>query len=188
MDSLNLTRNVIFAAALLALNVGLGKAANMLGLPLAMDTVGTILAAALLRWPWVLAVACLSSVLASIVIHPAFLFFMGTQIAIALAAMLLMRLHGFAGPVKAVIAGLIIGIVSAVVSAPVTAIVFGGIATPSITALNAVFLAAGNSLWKSVLQGALLVESIDKMIAGLIVWLTLRRLPHLTHEKSRADS
>jgi hypothetical protein len=61
----------------------------------------------------------------------------------------------------------------------VTAIVFGGVATPSISAVNAVFLATGQSLWKSVLQGSLIVESIDKIVAGIIVWLTLRRLPQL---------
>jgi energy-coupling factor transport system substrate-specific component len=179
MDPLNFTRHIVIAAICLALNVGLGKTSNILGLPFAMDTVGTILAAALLPPALTLLVACLSSLAAGIVINPAFLFYVGTQIVIALLAIFFVRQHFFSGPWKAGFAGLILGIASAVVSAPVTAIVFGGVATPSISAVNAVFLAAGESLWKSVLQGSLIVESIDKIVAGIIVWLTLRRLPQL---------
>lgn len=179
MNSLNLTRNIVIAAVCVALNVGLGKASNILGLPFAMDTVGTILSAALLPPLIVLIVAGLSSLAASIVIHPAFLFYIGTQFVIAVLAIFFVRKNFFDAPLKAGLAGLVIGIASAVASAPVTAVVFGGIATPSITALNAVFMAAGESLWKSVLQGALIVESIDKIVAGLLVWQTLRRMPHL---------
>jgi hypothetical protein len=58
----------------------------------------------------------------------------------------------------------------------VTAVVFGGIAVPSITALNAVFIASGISLWKAVISGALIVESIDKMTAGIFAWFILRRV------------
>lgn len=179
METVTLTRNIVVAAICVALNVGLGKVANLLGLPFAMDTIGTILGAAILPVPLVFVAAGLSSLAASVVIHPAFLFYIGTQLVIALLAILLVRRRYFDQPVKAGIAGLVIGIASAVVSAPVTAVVFGGIATPSITALNAVFLAAGESLWKSVIQGALIVESIDKIIAGLLVFMILRRLPHL---------
>jgi energy-coupling factor transport system substrate-specific component len=179
METLSFTRHIVIAAICVALNVGLGKVSNVVGLPFAMDTVGTILAAALLPPVLTPFVAGLSSVAASIVIHPAFLFYAGTQIVIALLAILFIRLRFFSTPWKAGIAGLVIGIASAIVSAPVTAIVFGGVATPSISAINAVFLAAGQSLWRSVLQGSLIVESLDKIAAGIIVWLTLRRLPQI---------
>ena len=164
------------AAVCLALNVGLGKVSNVLSLPFTMDTVGTVLAAALLPPPFVFLVGALSSVLGSVLIHPAFIFYAGTQIVIAAVALLLVRARLFARAPTAVLAGLIIGVASAVASAPVTAVVFGGVAVPSITALNAVFLASGRSLWQSVIGGALIVESIDKMVAGFVVWLALRRL------------
>ena len=177
MRNLSNTRWLVITAICIALNVGLGKVSNLLGLPLAMDTVGTILSAVLVPWPFTLLVAILSSLAASLVIHPAFLFYIGTQLTIAVLALLFVRAGLFHSWMKAIFAGLVIGIASAVVSAPVTAVVFGGIATPSITALNAVFLAAGESLWKSVLQGALIVESIDKVIAGILVFLAIKRLP-----------
>jgi energy-coupling factor transport system substrate-specific component len=142
-----------------------------------MDTIGTILGAAILPWPYLLCVAALSSIVASVVITPAFIFYIGTQIAIALIALALLTLGMFKSLPRAALAGFIIGICSAIVSAPVTVVVFGGIAVPSISALNAVFLASGQSLWASVLSGSMIVESIDKMVAGIIAWYALRRLP-----------
>jgi len=170
-------KQVIYVAICIALNVGLGKVSNLLALPFTMDTIGTILSAALLPWPLVLAVGALSSVIASFVIHPAFLFYIGTQIVIGVVALFLVNTGMFKTVIKSAISGLLIGISSAIVSAPVTTIVFGGVAVPSISALNALFLASGKSLWASVLSGSLIVESIDKIVAGIVAWLALKRLP-----------
>ena len=62
------TRHLTLAAMCLALNVGLGKASSVLGLPFTMDTIGTVLASALLPWPIVLLVGAASSVVASVAI------------------------------------------------------------------------------------------------------------------------
>ena len=172
-----IARSASLAATCLALNVGLGKVSNLLSLPVTFDTIGTILAAVLLPWYMVLAVGCLSSFLGSLFIHPAFLFYTGTQVAIGLAAIVAVRLNLFSASWKAALTGLGIGVLSAAVSAPVTVIVFGGVAVPSITALNTVFLASGRSLWQSVLGGSMIVESLDKFFAGFGVWLILRRMP-----------
>jgi energy-coupling factor transport system substrate-specific component len=169
-------RNFVLCALCVALNVGLGKVSNLLSLPFTMDTIGTIIAAAVLPWPYLLLSAALSSVLAAMIIHPAFIFFVGTQIVIAIVARLFVKSGMFGTLPKAGLAGLTIGICSAVVSAPVIAIIFGGVAVPSISALNAVFLASGRSLWASVISGSLIVESVDKLVAGLVAWSVLRRL------------
>ena len=170
-------KQFIYVALCIALNVGLGKISNLLALPFTMDTIGTILAAAILPLPLVLSVGALSSIIASFVIHPAFLFYLGTQVAIGIVAILLVKIGMFNTALKAGISGLLIGITSAVVSAPVTVIVFGGVAVPSISALNALFLASGKSLWASVLSGSLIVESIDKVAAGVISWFAIKRIP-----------
>lgn len=165
------------SAICIALNVALGKVSNLLALPFTMDTIGTILGATVLPWRFLLLVAALSSVVASAVINPAFIFYIGTQIAIGCAAVGLVSAGMFKSLSRSALAGLLIGICSAIVSAPVTAILFGGVAVPSISALNAVFLASGHSLWVSVFSGSLIVESIDKMVAGVIAWYAVRRLP-----------
>ena len=175
-DQRKVSERVLVAVVCVALNVGLGKVSNILALPVTMDTVGTLLAAAILPWYAALLVGVASSLLGSVVIHPAFLFYIGTQIAIALVAVGLVQARAFNRPLTAAAAGLLIGIVSAVASAPVTAVVFGGVSVPSLTALNALFLASGQSLWQSVIKGAIIVESLDKVAAGLIVWSLLRRI------------
>lgn len=176
-NSLFIQKYIIKCAICIALNVGLGKVSNLLSLPFSMDTVGTILGAAILPWLFLIIAAVFSSILESIIIQPAFIFFVGTQIAIAVVARIFISIGMFRNPYSSVLAGLLIGICSAIVSAPVIAIVFGGVAVPSISALNAVFLASGKSLWVSVLSGALIVESIDKIVASVIAWYALQRLP-----------
>lgn len=173
----NSARNATLVAACLALNVGLGKAANLLSLPFASDTFGTMLAAVLVPWPFVFVVAIGSSIMGGLLINPLFPFYAGTQIAIALAALLANRLRTFRRPLWALVTGFLIGVLSAVVSAPVTAILFKGVAVPSITAVNILLLSSGYSLWESVISGALIVETFDKTLAGLLVYLVISRLP-----------
>lgn len=176
-SQINIFRVASLAATCLAINVGLGKIANILLLPFAFDTAGTMLAAVLLPWPYCLAVAAASSLIGGFFISPVFPFYIGTQITIAVAAIFSFKFGGFNTPVRAIGTGFIIGVLSAVVSSPVTAIVFKGVAVPSITAINVLLLSSGKSLIESVITGALIVETIDKMIAGLLVHLVIRRLP-----------
>src|SRR5690349_13367725 len=131
-SSIDITRSAILAAACLALNIGLGKVSNVLQLPIVFDTVGTILAAALLHPIYVLVVAVLSSLLGGVIIHPAFPFYIGTQVVIALLAILAVHRGWFGRLWSSVLTGLGIGVASAIVSAPVTAVVFGGVTIPSV--------------------------------------------------------
>lgn len=170
-------RYATFAATCLALNLTLGKAANLLGLPFAFDTVGTILGAILVPWPYLLAVCVGSSLLGGLLINPVFPFYLGTQLAIGLAAILANRWGAFKKVHRAIFAGFLIGILSAIVSAPVTALVFQGVAVPSITAVNVLLLTSGRSLWESVITGALIVETGDKVVAAILVYLVISRLP-----------
>jgi energy-coupling factor transport system substrate-specific component len=169
-------RLLTFSAVCLALNVGLGKISNILGLPFTMDTIGTILGASILPWYYVILVAVLSSIVTSVVINPVFLYFVGTQLAIGVAALAFVKIGAFSKLYQSILAGLAIGIISAIVSSPVIATVFGGVTIPSLTALNVLFLASGKGLWESVIRGALIVESVDKVAAGIFVYFILRRL------------
>jgi energy-coupling factor transport system substrate-specific component len=165
------------AASLIALNLVMSKLAATLSLPVYLDTIGTILAATLLA-PWLaVAVGAATSLLAAVVVHPAFLYYVGTQATIALVAVVAMRLGAFKRWSTAIVAGLVIAVCASLVSAPVTVLVFGGVTLGGTTAINAVLLAAGQSIWSSVLGGSLLIESVDKVVACLLATEVLRRLP-----------
>jgi len=177
LTSMSLMRISVLAAVCIALNIGLNKIAVLLQLPVFMDTIGTILSAALVPLPFAILVGVVSNILGGIITHPAIPFYIGTQIVIALMAVFAYRRGWFERLPTALIVGFVIGVVSAVVSAPVTVIVFGGVTEAGATAINAILLAAGHNIWTAVLSGTLIISSIDKVIAAAIVWLLLQRLP-----------
>lgn len=179
-----LTRAAALSAACIALNVGLNKIAAVLQLPVFMDSVGTILSAALVPPPFSYAIGALSNLAGGVITHPAIPFYIGTQLVIAAMAIFGYRRGWFDKLWTSVVLGLAIGIVSAIVSAPITVLMFGGITQTGATALNAVLLAAGNSLWTSVVSGTIIVSSVDKVIATVITWLLLQRMPERLKKSS----
>jgi energy-coupling factor transport system substrate-specific component len=177
MSPTAIMRISVFGAICIALNVGLNKVAVVLQLPVFMDTVGTITAAALVPPGFAILVGIISNLVGGIITHPAIPFYIGTQVVIALMATYSYRKGWFDRLWTAGLVGLAIGLISAIVSAPVTVLVFGGVTEPGATAINAVLLAAGYDIWSAVLSGTLLVSSVDKVIAALITASLLERLP-----------
>lgn len=184
MDS----RSTTIAATCLALNLSLAKVAALMALPVYMDTVGTILAAALLSPAYAFSIAALTSLLGGLLIHPAFPFYIGTQFLVALVALMAVRMNGFATWWKALLIGALIAVSASIASAPVTVILFGGITLSGATAINAVMLAAGHSIWKSVVAGSLIVESLDKITTAILAWQLLSRLPKRLLPSSKVKS
>jgi len=181
---------MFIAATCIALNLTLAKVANLLALPVYIDSTGTILAAALLPPLVAIAVGICTSLLGAVVISPFWAAYAGTQVAIALIAVMCIRLGLFQRWWSAILAGFVIAITAAIVSAPVTVIVFGGVTVSGTTAINAILMASGRSVWQSVIGGSLLIESIDKPAASLLAWLALRQLPAsvVSPENVRAEA
>jgi energy-coupling factor transport system substrate-specific component len=171
------SRWLAIAAACVALDLVAGKVANLLSLPIYLDTIGTVVAAFLLPSWLAVVVGASAAMLGAVVINPVYAFYVGTQIAIALTSVLMIRFVSFRTIWHAGLMGLAIAIVAAVVSAPVTVLVFGGVTVPGATAINAVLIAAGVNLWKAVLTGSLVTETIDKIAAAIIAWILISRLP-----------
>ena len=170
-------RAVVFSAVCIALNVGLNKVAAVLNLPVFMDTVGTVLSGAMVPPMYSVLVGVISNLIGGVVTHPSIPFYIGTQVVVSLMAIYGFRRGWFGTLPAAVGLGFAIGVVTAIVSAPITVLVFGGVTEPGATAINAVLLAAGHDLWTSVLSGSLIVSSVDKIIAAVVVWALLRRMP-----------
>lgn len=171
------TRTLSLTATCVALNLVAGKVTNLLSLPIYFDSIGTILSAAIVPAPLPILAGAATSLLAWIVIHPAYIFYIGTQIAIAITSIIAFRMGAFQRWWTAILAGFAIAVVAAIVSAPVTVMVFGGVTLPSVTAINAVLIAAGQNIWKAVVQGSIIIEAIDKTAACLLAWVIVKRLP-----------
>ncbi len=103
------TKTISVAALLLTLNLVLGKLAAALSLPVYLDSVGTILAAALLPPGFAIAVGVCSSLVGGLVINPYFPPYAPVQLVIALLAVLFCRTGFLRRWWSALIAGFLIG-------------------------------------------------------------------------------
>jgi energy-coupling factor transport system substrate-specific component len=161
----------------IGLNLTLAKLAVILSLPVYFDSVATIISVALLPWYLSVTIAVCTSLLGSMIIDPHLAAYCGTQLTIALAAIFCFRAGLLNSWLEALVAGVVIAICAVIVSAPVTVLLFGGVTWSESTALTAILLDSGKNLWQSVIQGAILIESIDKTIATLLACLLLKHFP-----------
>ena len=175
--SVDHSRMLAIAAACIALNLAVGKVANLLSLPVYLDTAGTITGAILLNPVLAILVGAATSLLGSVVINPVYAFYAGTQIVVAITAILAIKYGLFKTFWGAAITAVAIAVVAAIASAPVTVLVFGGVTVPGATAINAVLIAAGHNLWQAVITGSLIVEIADKLATTLTAWIIYQRLP-----------
>jgi energy-coupling factor transport system substrate-specific component len=177
------TRTVFIAALLLTLNLVLGKLAATVSLPVYLDSVGTIIAAALVPLPYAIGVGVCTSLAGGLVINPYFPPYAPVQFVIALVAVLLCRAGFLRRWWSALLAGFLIGLAAMITAAPITTVIFGGVTLTGTTAINAVLIASGHSILKSVLGGSFLIESVDKPAAALLAHLVLKRLPAFLKER-----
>lgn len=171
------TRHIMLTAGGIGLNLALAKLAALLSLPVYFDSVATIVSVALLPWYLSVTIAVCTSLFGSMIIDPYLAAYCGTQVTIALAAILCFRAGLLDSWLEAIVAGIVIAICAVIVSTPVTVLLFGGVTWSETTALTAILLDSGKNLWQSVIQGAILIESIDKTAATLLACLLLKHFP-----------
>jgi energy-coupling factor transport system substrate-specific component len=181
------------AGLCVALNVGLGSTANLIKLPIYLDAIGTIACALLagqLGWRGFLLsalVGTISFTISGLLLTPAVLWFIPTQVAIAAYAFYVARpvlknklgsssLH-LSTIWQVIMLGIGLGIVAGVISAPIIAYVFGGITGSGPSVIVALLLKAGTNLMNSVLASGLASEPIDKTVQLAAAVILVRATP-----------
>jgi len=173
------TYSIALMAVAIAINIGAGQIPRAVGLPLYLDSIGTVLVGVLVG-PWAGAV---TGFLANTVWTFTGLF--PQAIAWAGVAAIIGALAGVFGKSgwmkewwRAGLAGVITGVVAAILSAPIAAYVFGGVTGNAGTdAIVAAWRAAGfDALFSNVAQGTM-SDPLDKAVTYLIVWAVLIALP-----------
>jgi energy-coupling factor transport system substrate-specific component len=173
------TYSIALIAVAIAINIGAGQIPRAVGLPLYLDSIGTVLVAVLVG-PWAGAV---TGFLANTVWTFSGLF--PQAIAWAGVAAIIGALAGVFGKSgwmkewwRAGLAGIITGVVAAILSAPIAAYVFGGVTGNAGTdAIVAAWRASGlDALFSNVAQGTM-SDPLDKAVTFLIVWAVLLALP-----------
>lgn len=161
-----------------ALNLALGAIAGALKLPVYLDSVGTILVAALAGpWAAIITGVASNSVL-GLLFSPQLFAFIPVAVVIGALAGIAARLGAFRSLPGAVAAGLVIGLAAALTSVPIVIALFGG-ATPSGTGILTVALRTllHLPLDRAAEIASLSTDLLDKPVSCVLVVLVLDRLP-----------
>lgn len=166
-----------FIPLAIAINVGIGAIVKILNLPIYMDSIGTIIATLLLGWKRGAIVGVLGFVITSVFINPFAIYFIGTQVIIALVVDFFAKRTWFSNIWKVALSGIGLGIITAIVSAPVIILVFQGATGNGAALVTSFFAKMGNQIVNSVFLSGFSIEPIDKAVQCLIAFFVLKSIP-----------
>ena len=166
-----------FVPLAIALNVGIGAIVKALNLPLYLDSIGTILATIMLGWRWGAVVGVLGFIITAIIINPLAVYFVGTQVAIAIFINVMAINGWFKNVFRTVVTGLLLGLVSAIVSAPVIIFVFGGATGNGSALVTSFFVKFGHQIVNSIFLSGFSIEPLDKCLQCLLAFFIIKRIP-----------
>lgn len=163
----------------LVLNIVVGQIIGSVGIPLYLDSTGTVLVAAL-AGPWAgIATGVLSSLVWS-AFNPSVLPFAATSAAVGGLAGVAIKHGALKNIATVLLSGAVIGIVVGMFAAPVAAFVYGGTAGVGTGAVVSLLREMGHSLLQSVTLQSFISDPLDKALVMLLVWLVLKSLPKRT--------
>ena len=163
----------------LVLNIVVGQIIGSVGIPLYLDSTGTVLVAAL-AGPWAgIATGVLSSLVWS-AFNPSVLPFAATSAAVGGLAGVAIKHGALKNIATVLLSGAVIGIVVGMLAAPVAAFVYGGTAGVGTGAVVSLLREMGQSLLQSVTLQSFISDPLDKALVMLLVWLVLKSLPKRT--------
>ena len=172
-------RLLVLIPVAVAINLALSAAVDAVGLPLFLDTTGTILATAL-GGPGVgVAAGVLTSVTNSLR-NPTFLPFVAVQVIVALYAWAAARGGLFRSLTTAVPTGLGLGVIAAAASTPISYAVFGCSTSGGVTLLTALGKTLGLSPIAACAFGSFVSDFGDKAVTFALVATVLHALPRRT--------
>lgn len=172
------TMMLVMIPILAGINLVGGWLASTLKLPIFLDMIGTILAAAL-GGPWVAAVVGLiTNIFLALVANPVYLPYALVSIATGLVTGFMIQGGFFKNWGGVAITWLVATVVGVVTAAPITILVFGGsTGATGGSALTAFLIATGQKIVTSVVATSFLETLLDRAIAFAIAYIVLLRIP-----------
>lgn len=162
------------------INSVVGEIVGSIGLPLYMDTIGTVLVAALAGPVAGMTTGALNNVVWGLLNPAALPFAAGAALIGYLAGVFIHNLNAFKNIGLVVVYGLVLGVIGGMVAAPVAAFVYGGTAGVGTGAMVSLFREMGASLIASVTTQAFISDPVDKVLVMLIAFFTVKALPKRT--------
>ncbi len=173
------TMGIVMIPVAVAINFVGKEIANLLSLPMWLDSIGTILAA-VVAGPWIGAISgAVNNIFFGLTMDGGFSIMYGlTSIAIAIVAGILAYFGWFKSLPKAIMAGLLLAITAAIVSTPINVGLWGGQTGKAWgDALFAGMMASHMGLWLSSFVDEFVMDIIDKVVIAIIIYVIVLGLP-----------
>lgn len=159
------------------INLAMGRIAQSLQLPVFLDTIGTVLVAALAGPVAAVVTGIVTQVATGLLISSTLFAFMPIQILVAIYAGVACRWEVFSSVQRTVLAGVLLGMMAATVSWPISLNVFGGVTTGGVTVATTILTSLGVNLSLAVYASSLFTDLLDKIGTFLVVRVVLVSLP-----------
>jgi energy-coupling factor transport system substrate-specific component len=160
----------------IAINVVMGQIVALLKLPVYLDSIGTMLVAALCG-PWAGALTgTLSNIIWGLAIDPNAFPWWPVAFFIGLVTGFCARAGLFKNWWKVAITGFLVALTAAIVSTPIAVYLYGGITASGSSFITAYLLQTGQGIVQAVLSTGFLVEPVDKISTALLAFAIIQGL------------
>jgi energy-coupling factor transport system substrate-specific component len=165
-----------FCGVAIAMNIVLGIITGALGIPLYMDTLGTVLAAALIGPVPGMIVGLLSNVITGLIYSVQDIPFALVNVAVGLIVGLIAKKWKFTLP-TAIITGLILSVVCPAIGTPIGIYVYGGLNGSVSDMLVMSLVEGGKTIFQASFLRNIASNFIDKIGTCVIGWAIIKALP-----------
>lgn len=170
------TTTLVLIPVAIAINIVIGQIVVLLKLPVYLDSIGTVLVAAICG-PWAGALTgSLSNIIWGLLIDPNALPWWPVAAVIGFVAGWAAYFGLFRTWWKVIVAGLCIAVGSTLASTPIAVYLYGGITASGSSLITAYLLATGQGLWQAVIGTNLITEPVDKTATALLAYAIIQGL------------
>lgn len=170
------TMTLVLIPVAIAINVVIGQIVVLLRLPVYLDSIGTVLVAAICG-PWAGALTgTLSNIIWGLLIDPNAFPWFPVALFIGFVAGWCAIAGLFRTWWKVVITGILVALTAAIVSTPIAVYLYGGITASGSSFITAFLLQTGRDLVTAVLSTNFLVEPLDKVATCLLAFAIIKGL------------
>ncbi len=165
-----------FCGVSVAMNIVLGIITSALGIPLYLDTLGTVLTAAILGPVPGILVGCLSNVITGLIYSVSDIPFCLVNMAVGLIVGLVAKKWNF-GIIPAIITGLALSIICPAIGTPIGIYVYGGMNGSVSDVLVASLVQGGKTIFQASFLRNIASNLIDKIGTCVIAALLIKAMP-----------
>ena len=160
----------------IAINIVIGQIVVVLKLPVYLDSIGTVLVAALCG-PWAGALTGMfSNIIWGLAIDPNAFPWFPVAFFIGLVSGLMANAGFFKSWWKVVVTGFVVALTAAIVSTPIAVYLYGGITASGSSFITAYLLQTGQGVLQAVFNTNFLVEPVDKITTAMLAFAIARGL------------